>query len=109
MSITNGDLELLSKSAENQRLTMLANEEARIAKLPKVTPLSFGTPVNKSGEPSLLTKLQSPSKFQVRENWQLREQTRKSRFISYSIPISPLFIKFKWQDGTYSKVMVVHN
>jgi len=109
VSISNGDLELLSVAAENQRLTMLANEEAKIAKQPKVTPLSFGTPVNNSGEPSLITRLQSPVKFKARENWQVREQTQTSRFISYSVAISPMFIQFKWQDGTYSKVMIVHN
>ena len=88
---------------------MLANEEAKIAKQPKVTPLSFGTPVNNSGEPSLITRLQSPVKFKARENWQVREQTQTSRFISYSVAISPMFIQFKWQDGTYSKVMIEHN
>ncbi|SIS60852.1 toll/interleukin-1 receptor domain-containing protein [Neptunomonas antarctica] len=107
VSITKGDINLLTKDAEKQRLAMLADEEARPVKKEKQSNLSFGTPVNSRDPVPLVERLRLPIKFEVRKDWKIREKTRTSRFISYSLPLSPLFIQFKWIDGSYSKVMVV--
>jgi hypothetical protein len=107
VSITNGDIQQLTQDAESSRLTMLADEKAKPVKKPKQSNLGFGTPVNSREPVSLVERLRSPVQFNVRKDWKTREQVRTSRFISYSLPLSPLFIQFKWIDGSYSKVMVV--
>lgn len=107
VSITNGDIQQLTQDAESSRLAMLADEKAKPVKKPKQSNLSFGTPVNSREPVSLVERLRSPVQFNVRKDWKIREQVRTSRFISYSLPLSPLFIQFKWIDGSYSKVMVV--
>jgi hypothetical protein len=107
VSITKGDINLLTKDAESQRLAMLADEEARPVKKEKQSNLSFGTPVNSRDPVPLVERLRLPIKFEVRKDWKIRGKTQTSRFISYSLPLSPLFIQFKWIDGSHSKVMVV--
>jgi len=61
-------------------------------------------PVHLQGESTTKVEIK-----QAIKDWQVHEQTQTSRFISYSVAMSPMFIQFKWQDGTYSKVMIVHN
>lgn len=106
-SISTGNLAKLSSQAEAKREDLKSAEEKRIASSTESnSSMSWGTPVNSSSAPSLIERLSEPLVMEVKETWKQRENVRNPVILSYSFAISPIFLKLKYSDGTFSEVIV---
>ncbi|WP_339724277.1 toll/interleukin-1 receptor domain-containing protein [uncultured Paraglaciecola sp.] len=104
LSISKDDLAPLIAHMELLRQPLYNKEKAKNANKPKST-LSFGTPVNVRGT-TLLQRLEKSSEINVNTTWKQRQDTRTSSIFHYTWPVSPLFIRIDWTDGTSSKPLV---